>query len=92
MIKFNATRDELDLIVKIAERAVALAATHKVDYDQLTAIMDINACHSNGCALRLDELLGADDANFAHDVFGIRRFMDRKTGNLGDCFLPRSAQ
>lgn len=59
--------------------------------DQSTAVMDIDACHSNGCSLQLDKLLNADDANFAHDVFGIRRFIDRTTGKLDGCFLPRSA-
>jgi hypothetical protein len=54
--------------------------------------MDITACHLNGCPLRLGELLGADDANFAHDVFGIRRHLNRETGKLEDCFCPRYAE
>lgn len=51
--------------------------------------MDIRACHANGTPLRLEELLRADDGNFGHDVFGIRRYIDRTTGQLTDCFLPR---
>ena len=30
-----------------------------------------------------------DDHNFAHDVFGIRRHMNRKTAKLEDHFVPR---
>ena len=58
-------------------------------YKHMDAMMDIEACHSNGCPLRLNELLATDDGNFGHDVFGIRRHLDRETGKLGGCFLPR---
>lgn len=51
--------------------------------------MDITACHANGNPLRLAELLKADDGNFGHDVFGIRRFIDRTTGRLMGHFRPR---
>lgn len=46
---------------------------------------------ADGCPLKLEALAKADEANFAHDVFGIRRHIDRETGKLGDCFLPRFA-
>lgn len=58
-------------------------------YDQMAAIMDIDACHNNGNPLKLQKLLDADDFNFAHDVFGIRQHIDRHTGQLLDCFVPR---
>lgn len=54
--------------------------------------MDVEAAHSNGCPLNLEELLATDDGTFGHDVFGIRRFIDRETGKVGGCFLPRLAQ
>lgn len=54
--------------------------------------MDITATHANGCPLKLAELLAADDFNFSHDVAGIYRHLDRTTGKLLDCFLPRFAQ
>lgn len=34
-------------------------------------------------------LLDAKDGDFLHDVSGIHHHMDRSTGVLGDCFLPR---
>jgi hypothetical protein len=86
---FNVTAQEALLISKIARRAVRLAKKYEVDYDFMTANMDITACHANGCPLRLGELLNADDGNFGHDVFGIRRHIDRETGKMTSCFLPR---
>lgn len=54
--------------------------------------MDITACHANGCPLKLRELLAAEDFNFAHDVFGIRRHLNRETAQLGDYFMLRFAR
>lgn len=88
-MKFNATAREFELMNSIADRAVRMAAKLGIAYLKQDALMDINACHSNGCPLRLREFLAADDGNFGHDVFGIRRHINRTTGALEDCFLPR---
>lgn len=53
--------------------------------------MDITATHLNGCPLQLQKFLDADDFNFAHDLVGIVNHMDRSTGQLIRCFLPRCA-
>ena len=91
MIKWATTREEMELESKIANRAIAMAKELGMDYDKMTAVMDIDACHNNGCPLNLQGLLDADDFNFAHDVFGIRAYIDRTTGELANCFLPRYA-
>jgi len=91
MINWTDDKDTMETQAAIARRAVGMAKDVGVQYDQMTAVMDIDACHSNGCPLRLKELLEADDFNFAHDVFGIRRHIDRRTGKLTQCFLPRYA-
>jgi hypothetical protein len=88
---FKASKDEMLTIVEIAKRTELLAQSIGVNYKRLDIIMDLNACHSNGCPLKLAELASADESNFAHDVFGIRRHIDRTTGELRDCFLPRYA-
>lgn len=90
--KFSATRDEMIIIAGIATRAAQMADRLGVDYEQRDALMDIDACHSNGCRLDLTKLLKSDNANFSHDVFGIRRFIDRSTGKLTGCFVPRCAE
>lgn len=92
MLKFQATRREIEAISSIAKRAVKLAAGQGIDYKQMDAMMDIEATHSNGCPLRLFDLLAADNFNFAHDVFGILRHINRETGQLENCFVPRFAQ
>ncbi len=88
---FTASGAELRIITAIAVRAVRLRASRGVDCDFLSTSMDIEAVHCNGCPLDLNALLVADDFNFAHDVFGIERHIDRNNGRLRDFFLPRFA-
>ena len=87
-----ASRRDKNLIHNITDRAVDLAASLDIRIEPLTMEMDILATHLNGNPLKLEELLYADDANFAHDVFGIRRHINRTTGELEDFFVPRFSQ
>lgn len=89
--KFNASKFEHSIIRGIAARAVKMARENGVEYDQQSAEMDVTACHCNGCPLELDRLRDADAGTFGHDVFGIRRHINRTTGELGGMFLPRTA-
>ncbi len=89
--RFTASKEEERIINKIANRAVHMAADYGVAYEKIDALMDLEACHCNGMPLALSKLLDADDANFGHDVFGIRRHINRKDGTVGDCFVPRYA-
>ena len=86
-----ATHGERDLIARIAERARKLDRQHNGrDARSLQHHrMNITACHANGNPLRLEALLEADDFNFAHDVFGIDRHIDRDTGHMMNFFRPR---
>lgn len=93
-IKFNATRSELSIIDKIVERAVREGLvrgrrkpTHW--YEISTMLMDIEATHCNGNPLDLQKFLTGPDFDFIHDVCGIARHMNRETGQLMDCFVPR---
>ncbi len=58
------------------------------EIDGMALSMDLTAAHINQ-PLKLEELLATDDGNFGHDVFGIQRHIDRDTGELSNCFLPR---
>jgi hypothetical protein len=91
-ISFNVVGEDQDTIRAIAKRAMAMAKAHRITYPFLDCLMDLQATHANGCPLKLQDLLAADDFNFAHDVFGIRRHINRQTGQLEDCFLPRYAE
>jgi hypothetical protein len=92
VIRFDCSRKEALVIRRIAGRAIAMAQRADIAYELRDCQMDLTAVHCNGTPLRLAELLAADDANFAHDVFGIRRFLDRDTGALTGCFVPRFAE
>lgn len=83
----KATRDEVVAINKIAKMAVYLDPT----LDLLSVQMDLEACHTHGCPLDLERLGNADQTNLMHDVAGIRRHLNRETGQLENCFLPRYA-
>ena len=83
---FNVSLDDARLIHRISLRAYEL--NH--DIDLCTLHMDLSACH-NTCPLKLEELFNADLSDFAHDVGGIMRHINRRTWQLEDCFLPRFA-
>lgn len=88
MVRFDATRTELDLMVKIAERFERC----RWPASRLDLLMDLEACHCNGQPLDLIALYeAASDADLVHDVAGISRHIDRATGRLGNCFVPRYA-
>ena len=90
-VSFEVSKGEFRKLSKLADRAVTMAHDYGIEYDKQWAQMDLTAAHANGCPLDLDKLALADDFNFAHDVFGIRRHLDRDTGQLLNCFLPRCA-
>jgi len=83
--QFTASKFEMDLIAKIVKRAQTLDS----GYITIDAMMDIEATHCSGNPLDLAKLLEFDDFNFSHDVFGIRRTLNRHTGKLTCCFSPR---
>jgi hypothetical protein len=88
--KFTASRTEVLLIGKIIDRFEAITR-RKVD-DRMSLMMDLEACHSNGCSLDLISMHeAASDFDLVHDVGGIRQHLDRETGQLRDFFMPRYA-
>lgn len=89
ILNWKTTTEDSSLIKEIAEMAVGLAAEHGVEYKFMDAIMDITAVHLNDTALDLERMRGARKEDLAHDIFGIRRHINRETGKLEDCFLPR---
>ena len=91
-ISFDASDEDLLLIYKIQKRALTMIKEAGGKYDAIDCNMDLVACHANGNPLRLQALLDADDFNFAHDIFGIRRHLNRQTGELMNCFSPRFSE
>jgi hypothetical protein len=91
MVSFEASKTEYRIIGRIVKRAKEIAESQGVRLDAGQLEMDIVVCHMNGCRLDLERLLAFDDGSFGHDVFGIRKYIDRSTGELTECFLPRCA-
>lgn len=92
MIRFDASAADERLIEQVVKRALR-AGLNQHD-DRLSLTMDLTAAHANGCPMDWARLLAADDFNFAHDVIGIQRHLDRDdasetAGQLINCFLPR---
>ena len=85
------TPEEQQLIPRILDRAERLSRKAGVPLDRLSLDMDLAGTHAV-MPLRLADLLATDDFNFAHDVFGIMRHIDRRTGRLDDHFVPRFHQ
>lgn len=84
-IKWKTSGNDRFIIDRIADRANEM----NCDYQVKDCRMDITAVHLNGNPLQLEKLLKADYFNFAHDVFGINRHIDRNTGKLLNHFSPR---
>ncbi len=86
-ISFAVSYSDAGLIGSIVSRVARMNIGKRID--QVGLMMDLTACHANGNPLRLSELLVADDFNFTHDVYGIQRHINRDTGKLENCFVPR---
>ncbi len=94
MVQFaNFTKAEAAAVNTIIDRTRLLArqvGRAQLQVDPLSMRMDLAAVHAK-TPMRLAELAGADDFNLTHDMFGIMSHLDRETGELRDCFVPRYA-
>lgn len=93
-VKFDCTDEELELIEQIINRAEKAGHSRGKKsprhwYERQTFSMDLIATNANGCPMDFAGLLAADDFNFLHDIAGIARHLDRRTGKIGGGFLPR---
>ena len=90
MVRFNSTYEEYNLIAKICKRARDVYnKAGLTPPDVATLTMDLDAAHSNGAPLDFKKLLEFPQFDFMHDIHGIQTHIDRGTGRLTHCFLPR---
>ena len=82
----TASKEDFRTISEIADRALTLPWGDMPT--KLDILMDLSAVHEK-TPLDLYRLYSADPANFAHDLGGIRRHLNRETLELEDCFVPR---
>lgn len=79
--------EEFKAIVAIAKRAEEM---NLLMFDRMTLIMDLEHAALE-FDLRLDDFLNADKFNFAHDIVGIQKHMNRQTKKMENIFVPRYA-
>lgn len=82
-----ACRDQVAKHAQICARAEAELPGIARDGGRINLMMDLASLPE----LDLQKLLDAPKSDFAHDICGIIRHMDRSQypGKLTDCFLPR---
>lgn len=84
---------DYQLIQQIAARATELYRRFGVKVKPQFIATELTMVHQEVFALRLKDLLDADDMNFAHDVAGIHdHLVYSHPATLRDCFVPRFAQ
>lgn len=81
------TKDRFMIYVKIAQRAENMGI---YTGERFTLLMDIENA-DKAFNLRLEELLNADNVNFAHDIVGIVNHIDRSNPTDFNLFVPRYA-
>lgn len=78
------TKERFMMYVEIAKRAEEMEIYNG---ERFTLLMDLEHA-DNAFNLRLEDLLNADNFNFAHDVVGIVNNINRETKDFG-LFVPR---
>ena len=81
-------KERFMMYVKIAQRAEGMDLYKG---ERISFLMDMENA-DKVFDLRLEDLLNADDLNFAHDVVGIVRNIDRKNPTDFNFFVPRFAK
>ena len=87
ILNWKSSREDALAIGRIVEKAATLVPKLKA----FAVAMDLTACHLHGCPLDLAAMESGSDLDLLHDFVGIARHLDRQTGKLTDCFLPRFA-
>ncbi len=74
-------------------RVVARVLQERPQTDRMSLVLDLSACHANGMPLDFQAMADAPRSfDFWHDIHGIQRHIDRETGKLQHCFVPRFAR
>lgn len=90
--KMKCSKGETKQLIDIMLRAASLMNFEVRGSSRLEVSMDLTACHCVGCPLDLEGLLTATPSDLVHDVAGIMANINRETGELENCFMPRYAR
>ena len=95
-INFRVSKEDHKEIFQIAKTFIEKFPEYPDSF--LTLVMDLTACHANGNPLDLkamgDAVADIENNNrhaqdVIHDIYGIRRNINRHTGKLDNFFVPR---
>ncbi len=89
----NLSSTDRTLIIDVAmkaSKAIMVATGRNVSPSLITDFLAV--AHLNGTPLRLNDMAKGRDIDIIHDVTGIIRHLDTRTGQLTDGFLPRYAK
>lgn len=89
--QYSATEEEKDIMSQIVDRVLPIAEQLGAVYYKELLIADMDLCHTNAYRIDLDRMLQGNIGDVGHDVFGINKYLDRSTGELTHCFVPRFA-
>ena len=80
------TKEEMKLTIKAIDRADKLLLIDQYfENPRFTLLMDLEVL----TGAEIKRLMKFDDFSFAHDIVGIQANIDRNTGKLRNCFVPR---
>ena len=91
-VSFDVSEEDRALIADIVERAVAEGLVEDAPDAREWLRLDLSTCKAQGCDIDFARLLGFGPFSFSHDIQGIINTLDRDTGRLMWCFIPRSAR
>lgn len=88
-VQFNY--DSFDIAEAIFNRAESMGIAPE---DKMGVMMDLMAANGENGNVPLDyvKMLAFSDGSFGHDFNGIYANLNRRTGQLENCFLPRCAR
>ena len=73
----------------VIEKAIKEKFFSPSDFQALQ--MDLVATHISGCPLDFQKMSEGEMGDILHDLVGINKNLDRDSGELLNCFLPRFA-
>jgi len=85
-------KKDTETMMKICQRYEKVSAKLGIPVGPRSdRMMDLMAVHKD-VGLDLEGLLRGRDQDLLHDLSGIAQHLDRQTGKLMNCFLPRHAK
>lgn len=91
-VSFRVSQDDDRLIEGCVGRALIHGMLRPTNESVVMAMMDLSAAKAQGCPIDFLRLLLSPDSDFRHDMRGIFENIDRVTGMVGNCFVPRCAR